>query len=298
MLDWLKRSLIEYLTSAGHLLLLLLAWQMANRTAWLVCLALIAGISTLAWLGTFRRYRAICDTPTSRIGSAAQGFVELVGTGHTLPDRTVYSPSTLLPCLWYRYKAYREVDNKWVLSKQGESDEDFLLDDGSGRCILRPYAAEVHCDRKDTYRRDGMKYEEEVFLAGERLYALGSFDSQGGQPRGLDSRTELDVVLTEWKQEPENLHRNFDLDENGTLDPEEWRLAVQAAKREANRRQRETPTFTVAHSLEKPGHGRPYLISNSPPERLARRYRYWAWGHGATLIAALTTLAFLLGKAS
>lgn len=292
----LSRTLPHLLTSGGHLLLLLLAWQIGGRMVWLVSLGLIVIFSGLAWLYAARRYRAIADTPTSRIGSAAQGFVELMGVGQALPDRVVYTPSTQLPCLWYRYKAYRVEGNKRELVEQGESDEDFVLDDGSGRCLLRPHDAEMYLDRKDVHARDGYRYEEEIIVAGERLYALGRFHSHDGRHVHFDARAELDGVLTAWKADQAGLKQRFDLDRNGAIDPDEWALALQAARREVGHRQAETDAALIDHSLEKPGHGRPYLISNTPPERLARRYRHWSWMHGAIVLCAIGAWAYWVGR--
>ncbi len=292
MLDRWRRSLPQYLTSAGHLALLFLAWLSDSREVWLGALVLVAAISAWAWLGTQRRYRAMADTPTSRIGSAAQGFVELAGLGRALPDQVVYSPFAHLPCLWYRYKAYRTEDRQRTLVEQGESDADFILDDGTGRCLLRPADAEIHTGRRDIHHRDGYRYEEEIIVAGERLYALGRFQSHGRHVL-FDPGAELDQLLHEWKSDQTELARRFDKDGNGRLDPEEWQAAVTVARDEIKERETMTREVRVPHSLEPPGHGRPYLISNVPPESLARRYRYWTWAHGATLLAALAGAVML-----
>lgn len=295
MFSELRRGLAQYLASVGHLLLLVLAVYLDSRVGWLVCLGLIASLSVIAWLANLRRYRAIADTPTSRIGSAAQGFVELSGIGKALPGLGIVSPARQLPCLWYRYKAYEYRNNDWVEIERGESDSEFLLDDGSGLCLLRPYAAEMVTDRKDSYRQGDIKYVEETLLAGERLYALGGFVSRGGSRNQDDPRAQLDEVLTEWKQDGAELRRRFDLDGSGEIEASEWRLALNAAEREAAQRHQEIRAQPAIHSLDAPGHGKPYLIANFQPERLARRYRYWAWGHAAVALAALGALAYVPG---
>lgn len=293
MFSELRRGLAPYLTSFGHLLLLALAMYLESRVGWLICLGLIAAISGIAWLANLRRYRAIADTPTSRIGSAAQGFVELSGVGKALPGLSIVSPARQLPCLWYRFKAYEYRNNDWVEIESGESDSEFLLDDGTGLCLLRPYAAEMVTDRKDSYRQGDIKYVEETLLAGERLYALGGFVSRGGSRTHDDQRAQLDEVLTEWKQDGADLRRRFDLDGSGEIEPSEWRLALDAAEEEATRRIQESRAQPAVHSLDAPGHGKPYLIANFQPERLARRYRYWAWGHAAMALAALAALGYV-----
>lgn len=293
MLSGIRRGLAQHLASLGHLLLLPLAIYLNSRTGWLLCLGLIGALSGSAWLANLRRYRAIADTPTSRISSAAQGFAELSGVGKALPGLNIVSPARQLPCLWYRYKAYEYRDNKWVQIESGESDNEFLLDDGTGLCLLRPYAAEMLTDRKDSYRQGDIKYVEETLLAGERIYALGGFVSRGGSRNHDDHRAQLDEVLTEWKQDGADLRRRFDLDGSGEIEPSEWRLALNAAEGEAARRIQESRAQPAVHSLDAPGHGKPYLIANFQPERLARRYRYWAWGHAAIALAAAGALAYV-----
>ena len=74
---------------------------------------------------------------TSKVASAAQGYVELIGSGRPLAGAPLISPVSQLPCLWYRYKIERKTsDNKWVLEDKGESDASFILEDGTGECVV------------------------------------------------------------------------------------------------------------------------------------------------------------------
>lgn len=293
MVPDLRRGLAQYLTSAGHLLLLAIAWQFQERSVWLICLGLVAGISASAWLANLRRYRAISDTATARISSAAQGFVELSGQGKALPGERLLSPPTLLPCLWYRFKCYQRRHDKWVLTDRGESEQEFLLDDGSGQCLLRPYDAEILCDRKDTYHQGDMKYVVETLLAGDRLHVLGQFVSRGGSRTRFDKRAELNDLLTEWKRQPDELKRRFDSDRNGSLDADEWAAAVSVARQEVANKQDQAYASPALHSLDRPGHGQPYLIASHEPAAFANHYRYWAWGHAAIMGAALAAIVCL-----
>lgn len=49
----------------------------------------------------------------------------------------------------------------------------------------------------------------------------------------------------------------------------------------------------ATRSLDRPMDGKPCLITNFDPERLARCYRHWAWGHAAVALAAAVGLAFV-----
>ena len=79
MLVSLRRSYVQLITSGAQLLLLIVGIRLESRSGWLYCLALMAIISVFAWLSSLNRLRAIRDTPTSRVASAAQGYVELTG---------------------------------------------------------------------------------------------------------------------------------------------------------------------------------------------------------------------------
>ena len=50
------------------------------------------------------RRRLMQDTPTSRIRSAAQGYVEFEGWAENSPARPIFSPLTHTACTRYRYK--------------------------------------------------------------------------------------------------------------------------------------------------------------------------------------------------
>lgn len=287
----LGRHWRDWLSGGGYLMLLGIGLQLESAPAWSACLAGVLALGLLAWRDNLRRLNAIADTPTSRVVSAAQGYVELVGSGQAWPEAVVYSPTHHLPCLWYRYRAYIRQNDRWEQTELQESDAPFLLDDGSGRCLLDPVGADIRSGRKETYRSGDSKVEEELLLAGDRLYALGDFSSAGGGHVEFDERIELGRILAEWKDDPAELRRRFDLDGNDEIDEREWQLARQAARRELAGRRQAALSQPVSHRLGRPRHGRPYLIANFPPEALAGRYRTRVWLHGLAVVASLFSLA-------
>ncbi len=284
----LRRHYARLVTSGTQLLLLVVAIQLQTRTAWLWCLGLMAAISLFAWLSALHRLRMIRGTPTSRIGSAAQGYVELIGDGRPLHDTPVISILTQLPCLWYRYKIERKNGkNEWHTESSGESDTPFLLDDGSGPCVVDPRGAEIITTNKDTWTKGEHRYTEWKLLNIDTLYAIGEFKTEGGSSITRKSSEEIKAVLAEWKSDMPELHRRFDLNGDGELDMREWELARSAAKREAAKRLALARAEPDAHYLVRPGDGRLFLLSNLAPDRLARRYILWAWLHLVILFGAL-----------
>ena len=52
----------------------------------------------------WRKNRLVEDTPTSRVRSAAQGYVEFTGIGKMLEGAPNKAPLSGIPCTWWSYK--------------------------------------------------------------------------------------------------------------------------------------------------------------------------------------------------
>jgi hypothetical protein len=286
----------EWLLGGGYLVLLFIGIYFKLPTVWSIIFAATLAQAFLAWRAALARRNAVTHTPTSRIASAAQGYVELSGAGHTDGESVVYSPARHLPCLWYRYRAYERSGDDWRYTESGESDTVFVLEDVSGRCLIDPIGAEVQTTRKESVIQGDSRVDEELLLEGDQLYGLGEFVSLGGGHAQFNDRIELGDILADWKDDQEWLLRRFDFDKNGEIDTQEWQLARKAAERELDERKRERHSQPVTHMLRRPGHGRPYLIANFPPEKLEGRYRLAVWVHGLATYASLIGLALALQK--
>jgi len=295
MLVSLKREYAHFITSGGQLLLLFVGFRIGSHPAWLWCLGCMAILSLFAWHSALRRLRAINGTPTSRIGSAAQGYVELIGHGELI-NTPVLSRYSLLPCLWCRYKLERKSGskNEWHTEESGETDEPFIIDDGSGRCVVDPRGAEIMTKHKDSWVRNDYRYTEWKLLDIDFIYTLGEFKTVGGSTTTLTQNELVNQVLSEWKMDNADLLRRFDLDGNGMLDMQEWMLARQAAKREAEKRLDEARAEPDTNFMLQPHDGRLFLISNLDSDKLARRYTLWTWAHVIIFFGALGALARLL----
>lgn len=275
----------HHVTSAGHLILLLVGARIGTRGGWLFVLSVIAGLSLLLWTLSFRRSRAIGDTPTSRIASAPQGYVELHGEGRMHEGQVLNAPLTGGPCLWYRYRIEEKKGKDWRTVEHGTSDATFLLDDGSGTAIVDPEWAEVTTSRRRHWTQGRRRYTEWLLTPGDGIYAIGQFATVGGANSRLDHAGDVSGLLAEWKANQPALKARFDLDGDGTIDLKEWELARRAAAREITRRHNEIRSAAGHHVLGKPADGRVFLISNLDPDKLARRYALWT---GAQLCIALS----------
>lgn len=167
-------------------------------------LGLVTGGAALGAWFAWKRRRLIVDTRTSPIGSCRGGFAELKGT--VVAVETVTAPFSDKPCVYceYRVEEYRSrgKHGSWVTLKSDRELVDFLLDDGSGRALVRLRQAELSLTRdaaggsgtfdnptpKETafLQRLGidpqgsfgfnrrLRYSETILEAGDELYVLGS----------------------------------------------------------------------------------------------------------------------------
>ena len=293
MATTLRRHYEELVTAGFQAGLLIVGLKVNSRMGWIVCLALIAILSLFAWGSALLRRRAITDTPTSRIASAAQGYVELLGIGRP-PDPPLSSHLTHLPCLWHRWWVEEGSGKNSRTVDSGESEVPFLIDDGSGYCLVDPEGAEILTRHKNSWTQGDYRFTEWKLLINDRIYVLGEFRTLGGGSADLDARRDMKALLTEWKKDRTTLLRRFDLDGDGEINEKEWGLARQAARREVSRMHREARNESDVHTLSCPKNGRCYLISNIDPNRLARRYLYWSTFHVTAFLVSLGTIPWVL----
>jgi hypothetical protein len=297
MLVTLRRGYAHLVTSGAQLLLLLIGLKLESRNGWLICFSIMAAISILAWLSALNRLRAIRDTPTSKIASAAQGYVELTGQGHPFGE-PLLGKLSLLPCLWYRYKVERrESNNKWKTMDSGESDDSFVLRDETGECVVDPEQAEIFTRHRDQWHDGDYRYTEWKLIEHDSLYVIGQFRTQGGSSLEFNTREELNTLLAEWKKDMPVLLKRFDLDNNGTLDMQEWMLARSAAKREVAKSMREAQAQADIHIISRPRAGELFLISNLDQDKLSRRYLLWSWAHLLIFFGSLGGIGWVLQSA-
>jgi len=294
MLVNLRREYAHLVTSGAQLLILLIGFKVGTRTGWIASLSLMAIISFIAWISALNRLRAIRDTPTSRISSAAQGYVELIGRGHHFGDPLI-SKFNALPCLWYRYKVeQRSQGDEWRVVDKGESYDSFVLRDETGECVVDPEDAEIITLHHDQWQKDGFRYNEWKLIEFDRIYVIGDFHTKGGSNYEFNSREELNALLADWKKDMPSLLKRFDLDNNGTLDMQEWMLARSAAKREVSKLLSEAQAQNDINIISRPRSGRLFMISNISQEKLSRRYLFWSWAHLMIFFGAIVGTGWVL----
>lgn len=299
----------QLLTSGGEAAIL--AWSVFAPQVFIatVSAAMAAGLAFFAWVDCHRRGRAVADTPTSLVASAAQGYVELAGTSRPLPGRPLAAPLSGEPCVWHRYRLERYDGDDWRIEEEGESETPFLLEDASGTCMIQPQGAEMtgvqpstwYNDQIDSARswrvlaRGDLRKTEWLLRADEEVHALGDFATLRGKPLGDFLRGETAARIAGWKGDRGALAERFDLDADGEVDAREWALARSQARRETLR---DLGGVQELHLLRLPEDRRPFLIRRGADGEAAGRASYgrWAVFHVAVFLLALVSLPHALDK--
>lgn len=277
----------------GNLLILLLGLKLQSRIGWQVSLVLVGLTSFWAWYANLKRYRTVADTPTSRIASAPQGYIELTGHGQQPPGDSLASPINGLPCLWYRYRIERRDGDRWELVESGVSHDTFGVSDGSGLALVDPDGAEILTSHKQVSTTDGYRKTEWTLIEGETIYVIGEHVTLGGPNAVLDKKADLAALLAEWKADKSALLMRFDADRDGEISLEEWEHARKAASDEVDRSHLDIRLQDGVHLMRKPAHGRPFLIANREVTALVRHFRLWSWIHLAMMLTALLGLMLI-----
>ena len=232
----------------------------------------------------------------------------------------IVAPLTGTPCNWYAYtiekREVRHTRNgtrvSWKRIRSETSDDIFLMEDGTGQCLIDPEGATVHCDRVDTWYgptpwpREGMlrsagrfasgdyRYHERRLMPDEPLYAIGEFKTLGTDYQS-DLRDDVGAILREWKTAPDRHLARFDGNGDGEIDLQEWDRVRAAARDEALRQRAERSVVHVTHLLGKcTDTRRPFILSSHPEDGLSRRYRIKAAAYAAGFLIALGLTGFLL----
>jgi hypothetical protein len=291
---------------------------------WFIVAALAAAAAYSFWYAfkAWAKNRVIEDTPTSRVRSAAQGYVEISGLGMPPPNSHNKAPLTGKPCAWWRYKIEERRSagrsRAWSTVQSDTSTEPFLVDDGTGQCLIDPRGAEVFPGASDiwygpsewpevripdgtgifgrlvdTLVRDRYRYTEHRLQAHEHVYAIGAFRCLGGV-----SVEDPDIAATnllhEWKKDQTALLARFDVNHDGALSAGEWDQARAAARKQVldGRAAEERPPSV--NVLADPMDGRAFLLAASDGEALARRFRRRALAGLGGFVGSSAALTWML----
>jgi hypothetical protein len=291
---------------------------------WLIVAGLAAAAVYSFWYAfkAWARNRVIEDTPTSRVRSAAQGYVELTGRGVMPPNAENKGPLTGTPCTWWRYKIeerrFTGRSRSWTTLQGDTSAVPFFLDDGTGQCLVDPRGAEVFANAKDvwygstewpeihipngsgifawlvdTFVTDRYRYTEHRLQPREQVYAIGAFRCADGA--SVESSDDGAVrLLREWKHDQTALLARFDSNHDGTLSGSEWDQARAAARREVEDVRMSATRPPSVNILSDPMDGRSFLLAASDGESLAKRFRRRAVAGLGGFVGSTAALTWIL----
>ena len=287
--------------------------QASNHEFWLhaVLFMAVAAAGFYFAFVFFRRARVIEDTPTSRIRSAAQGYVELIGYGATIEGPEIVAPLSKIPCTWYRYKVERLGEKHDRVVDSGVSEELFMLVGKTGSCVIDPDGAIVTPTVKkswysSSYHNDDSmlggisrryRFTEERMHPGDSLYAIGFFRSVGGAHETFNTAQEVRELLANWKKDPEKMLSLFDKNKDGVIDAHEWGNVRKVANYFVRKKQAKRKLPPVTHVLSKPENTKqPFLLSTKPAHELIKRYKLFSVASfsGFLIIGSFVAWMFLV----
>lgn len=240
--------------------------------------------------------RIIQDTPTSKIRSAHQGYVELIGVQRPATEGLLLSKLSHTKCTWYSYRIEHYHDKKWVMIEHGKSEKPFMLDDGTGICYVDPMGAEISSPLMQIWsghRRypkgypkgffaklfgttGNYRYTELLMTENMPLYALGNFATIQKPQQSNDSATpRLKDSLNAWEKRHTQLLNVFIASkQHQVVFASNQTLRFEAQKElERELKQSQIPTVDVlsGHALDK---RHPFILSSHGVNTVLRKYQW------------------------
>jgi hypothetical protein len=235
--------------------------------------------------------------------------VELKGLGEWLPQDSITSPFSNSRCIWYHCTIdKRERSGKrttWTNISDECSEHLFRLVDDTGSCIIDPDDAHVIPEADITwygnstdsrskaparsawvcFSMGGYRFRERLIRPATTLYALGWFRTLHSSPSDEHIARQVEDLVKQWKLQPHRYLAQFDLDQNGKIEREEWKVIRAAARQQILAKL--NSEISEHHVLARPQDGKhPYILAARSEEDLVASKKLGAY--------ASITGAFLL----
>lgn len=261
--------------------------------------------------------RTIEDTPTAKIRSAAQGYVELEGTQQFFQKQPLIAPLSRQPCTWYRFTVEHYQKDRWKLIEQNDSSHLFELDDGTGRCFIDPKGAQITTSLQDRWfgfrrRPQGKpknlfmrllgllgryRYREWRMEQGMSLYAIGHFqtiylDSASPNPELFEQK--IQQQFGQWTILFQKFLVTANL--NNQLPEEQWKKQFAQVHTQINQQLPPNSQQLAINILNKEGldSRHPFLLSAYQQKKLIRQARLHAFFSFSAYLLLLLIAGWLL----
>ncbi|MBV6416610.1 MAG: hypothetical protein CMLOHMNK_01218 [Steroidobacteraceae bacterium] len=278
--------------------------------------AVIGFTGYVMWRRNMRAASLMEGTATSRVATAAKGYVELFGIAREAGEAPVSDPVQHQGCLWFKVVTERYNGKSWEVVHRESSTAPLALQDDSGSCLIVPGEANIDEEQDpDAIVRDGVSRRYKIWRVaqGDPLYALGFLERrraaplEGAIPVGITAGQAEVGLLRVWKRDQAKLLGRFDLDGNGRIDAAEWERARVAARdtvaghlaREAAGAQvaaAAAPDAEIGYRLRRPDDDRPLIVSSRPEAEVLRRLRRRSWVGLAMFVAGTLYVLYALGR--
>lgn len=274
--------------------------------------AVAAGIGYGLWRSGMKVRSLSSSTATSKVATAAKGFVELTAFALALNSQPLRDPIARRPCVWYHYdteeRNQRGKGKDWRVVDSATSARPFVLDDGTALCAILSLQATIERPKPEIIKESSdRRHKVWRIKEGDPLYALGhlkrakpgEFDDESlvdGKPviqtsydRAKQGNEAAGLMLRSWKSNREALVSRFDSDGNGRVDWHEWEKAQAEARALAEQQvaaanalpatAKSEPKIAehkgpaVEFKLECPDDDRPMLVAACTEKQLTRRAR-------------------------
>jgi len=290
-----------------------------SRTDYLVMMGILAsGCAYLVYSSfrAFRRFRFVDGTATSKIRSAAQGLVELKGLGEWLPGDSITSPFSNNRCVWYHCtidrRQRRGKRSSWTNIYDECSGHLFRLVDDTGWCVIDPdhahviaesditwYGRSTECQfkvpaktRRISFNMGNYRFHERLIRPATSLYALGEFRSFENSRAEEMITKQVEDLMRQWKLQPQRYLAEYDFDDNGKIQQQEWKAIRAAARKQVlaklNRQDSEH------HLLLRPKNTRhPFILSAIAEEDLVASKKRGAYTSVTVALLLLSAVVIM-----
>jgi hypothetical protein len=298
---WYAQVIVGALLFAPALGLLLFLNGAPTAAVYVVAggLAAIVVAGLAGFVELVRQIRRVEDLATSRIRSAAQGYVEIEGRAAPL-GATTRCPACGTECVWW--SVVEKPHPKARSGTRRSSESPFLVEDGAEVCIVEPREAEwlvgtVKCHGSWARYLAGSRH----IVPGDFLYVLGEFrtDRSGQGPDPPRARASVQASAAAAQRIQQGLsaaagRAAADTDKDGVLSVAERQAFAAQVKAQVAVERGLTSWNSEVHRIGRPVDGRPFVVSTQP-QSVAMRWQRWRLAiGGAGVVAAAAVLVALL----